>query len=116
MATRYPRPATVDLPGPMQGDRAYFFLHYSKTLDKDSSRVDISGEEHHHLRCVLRSVRGDTVCVTNGRGVMVRGDVESIDDVKAVINVTEVVEQQKRSAPVTLALACLKKDAFLSRR
>ena len=50
--------------------------------------------------------------VTNGRGVMVRGDVKSIDDAKAVIDVTEVLEQQTRTAPVTLALACLKKDAF----
>ena len=96
----------------MQGDQAHLFLHYSQTLEKDSSRVDISGQEHHHLRRVLRSVRGDTVFVTNGRGVMVRGDVESIDDVKTVINVTEVVQQRTSTVPLTLALACLKKDAF----
>jgi 16S rRNA (uracil1498-N3)-methyltransferase len=96
----------------MRRDQAHHFLHYSQELEKDSARIDITGDEHHHMHRVLRTGRGDTVYITNGRGLIVCGTVESVGDTAAAVRVTRTVAERPPGAAVTLALACLKKDAF----
>ncbi|MEE9268677.1 MAG: RsmE family RNA methyltransferase [Candidatus Krumholzibacteria bacterium] len=96
----------------MRGDHAHHFLYYSQELEKDSARIDITGDEHHHLHRVLRKRCGDTVYITNGRGIIVCGTVETVGDTTTEVRVIGTVEERTPEQAVTLALACLKKDAF----
>ncbi|MFQ5510923.1 MAG: RsmE family RNA methyltransferase [Candidatus Krumholzibacteriia bacterium] len=96
----------------MRREQAHRFLHYSPELEQATARLYITGDEHHHLHRVLRTRSGDSAYVTNGRGLLVRATVESIDDAGATMGVEGVVEHRTVPERVTLALACLKKEAF----
>lgn len=97
----------------MSADPAHRFLFYASDLEPSSERVVLTGDEHHHVSRVLRMPPGETVYVTNGRGMIARCRIsESISrGTRLVIDGVEEDNPNPRS--VTLALALLKKDAFV---
>ena len=74
--------------------------------------VVLEGDEYRHLARVLRVPVGENAYVTNGRGVIVRCRVEEVDKRCARLRVTGVEADRSRKPVTTLALACLKRDAF----
>jgi 16S rRNA (uracil1498-N3)-methyltransferase len=55
---------------------------------------------------------GDDIYVTNGRGAMVRCTIQAIERDKTVLDVVAGVEAENPPHRITVAAACLKKDAF----
>jgi 16S rRNA (uracil1498-N3)-methyltransferase len=96
----------------MRRDAPHDFLLYSDDLDRDSRRLGLDGDEHHHLSRVLRASAGDRVFLTNGRGVIAACTVDAVEQRRTRVRVDRVVEDRADEPPVTLALAVLKKDAF----
>jgi 16S rRNA (uracil1498-N3)-methyltransferase len=96
----------------MRREPSHDFLLYAPDLDHDSQSVDLTGDEHHHLSRVLRVSAGDEVFVTNGRGMIVACAVDAIERSLTRLRVGDSVEDRADERSVTLALACLKKDAF----
>lgn len=77
----------------------------------DSRFADIRGEEFSHLSRVLRLKKGDEVTVFNGRGVELKGTIESITRQGAGIGITAIVEAKTESRlDITLLQAMLKGD------
>jgi 16S rRNA (uracil1498-N3)-methyltransferase len=95
----------------MRRRHAHRFLFYAPELDSGTHHVELTGEEHRHLSRVLRMKTGETVFVTNGRGMRTEGRVDTVS-----ARVTRVVLHGEPAAPaerpVAVALACLRRDAF----
>jgi 16S rRNA (uracil1498-N3)-methyltransferase len=96
----------------MPDDSSHDFLFHSDELNTESKTLELQGDEHHHVVRVLRLGPGNVVHVTNGRGVIATCDVEAVGK-----NTTRLIvmgcRQEESSGPrVTLALGCLRKDAF----
>ncbi len=96
----------------MGGDSSHRFLFYEPELDLRSEAVVLEGDEYRHLARALRVPVGETVYVTNGRGLIAICRVEAVDKRSASLAVTGIEEERRSFAGTTLALACLKKDAF----
>ncbi|UCG50831.1 MAG: 16S rRNA (uracil(1498)-N(3))-methyltransferase [Candidatus Latescibacterota bacterium] len=96
----------------MHRGSSHRFLFYSKELDRPSKSVELNGDEHHHASKVLRLNTGDIVFVTNGRGLISRCEVEDIGRATTRLGVRGLEVDARVNRPLTLALGCLKKDAF----
>lgn len=96
----------------MGGDSPHRFLFFDPDLDSGSDAVVLEGDEYRHLARALRVPVGETVFVTNGRGLIASCLVEEVDKRRARLRVSGVEEVRPSRSGVTLALACLKKDAF----
>ena len=69
-------------------------LFFTQGLDSDSFILE--GDEFLHLTQVLRRSTGDKVAFTNGKGVLVLGELVSLERKKAHVIVVERQEQQER--------------------
>ncbi len=73
--------------------------------------MSIRGEEFSHLRRVLRLKKGDEVSVFNGRGLELKGTIDSMAGECAGIGITGEVEAKTESPfDITLLQAMLKGD------
>ena len=96
----------------MPASDAHHFLFYLHDCDPDSERLELAGDEHHHLRRVLRLRSGEEMYVTNGRGSILRCAVTDVGREKTTLRVAGSVEGVTQRGNLTLALGCLRKDAF----
>lgn len=97
----------------MRADSAHRFLFYASDFERSADRIALTGDEHHHLSRVLRMGAGATVYVTNGRGTIARCVIEEAGSRATGLAVAGIEEDNSIPRPVTLALALLKKDAFV---
>lgn len=88
------------------------FVFYAPDLERGSTRVDLTGDEHRHLSRVLRMSPGETVFVSNGGGLIAATTIEQIDKATTTLEVGNMVADRSGKSSLTLALACLRKDAF----
>lgn len=91
---------------------AHRFLFYLPDLAEGDVNIDIADKENHHLSRVLRAVRGDTVFVTNGSGLLVEALIENLEREKCTARIERVVAEARPRRRVTLALGMLRKPAF----
>ncbi len=96
----------------MNDPPAHRFLFYTENLDPHSTEIELSGEEHHHISRVLRMTDGSAAYVTNGRGVIVQCRIVEIGRRSTRLTVEGIEAEQPSHRIVTLALGCLRKDAF----
>jgi len=88
------------------------FLFYSPDADASSRTVTLTGEEHHHFARVLRCGPGDTLFVTNGRGVILECRADTVGRSSTVTEVSAVAEDHEAQRAFVLALGTIKKDKF----
>lgn len=91
---------------------SHLFLFYNADIAAASTTVTLSGDEHHHLAHALRCAPGDTVHVTNGRGLIVECRVEAVGRTTTVADVESVVCDDPPGHELVLALGTIKKDRF----
>ncbi len=53
-------------------------LYYSPTINDGDLQTELTGEEYHHSVRVMRKKVGDPIYITNGRGIIFSGLIESI--------------------------------------
>jgi 16S rRNA (uracil1498-N3)-methyltransferase len=88
------------------------FLFYCPEADAGAPSVTLSGDEHHHLARVLRVRPGETVYVTDGRGLLGECRVEDVGGDDASLSVLS----WRREEPVpdlALALALIGKERLV---
>ncbi|MGD8413863.1 MAG: RsmE family RNA methyltransferase [Candidatus Latescibacterota bacterium] len=88
------------------------FVFYDADAVVGSTTVTLSGDEHHHLSRALRCSAGDTVFVTNGRGLMLECRVGDVSRHSTSAEVVSVVENDPPGRELVLALGMIKKDRF----
>lgn len=91
---------------------AHRFSFYLPSLSRATQVFDLTGDEHHHLSRVLRLAEGETICATNGRGLLVDAVLESVDRHRAVARLSRVVIDQPPRRRVVLALSLLPRAHF----
>lgn len=91
---------------------AHTFSFYLPALEAGEERVRITGDEHRHLRRVLRIRAGEDIHVTNGRGLLARARVESCDDRATTARIGDVLSSAAPSPRLVVALPLLQRAHF----
>lgn len=86
---------------------AHTFSFYSADLTPADSKVLITDDEHFHLTRVLRMGTGDTVRVTNGRGLIVSAEIDAVGAKRTTARVSNVEANLPEPVPLVLALGLL---------
>lgn len=91
---------------------AHTFSFYLPTLEAGHRTLDLDGEEHEHLKRVLRLRPGERIRVTNGRGLVVTATVETVAGASTRARVDDVAGDETPAARLALALPLLKRPRF----
>jgi 16S rRNA (uracil1498-N3)-methyltransferase len=86
---------------------AHTFSFYNPDLTPSDPKVWITDDEHFHLSRVLRIGIGDTVRVTNGRGLIVTAEIESVGAKRSTARVSNVEANLAEPVPLVLSLGLL---------
>lgn len=74
------------------------------------NRLVLDGEEGKHAASVRRMRVGESIALTNGEGLRVRGSVESVEAKTLTVSVSEVIEEPKPELQIVLIQALAKGD------
>jgi 16S rRNA (uracil1498-N3)-methyltransferase len=83
------------------------FFFYSDDLVPSDATVWLTGDEHFHLARVLRMSPGDSIRVTNGRGLIVSAEIESVGAKRTRATVSKVEHNRPEPVPLVLALGLM---------
>jgi 16S rRNA (uracil1498-N3)-methyltransferase len=90
---------------------AHTFSFYSADLAPGDTEAALDDDEHNHLSRVLRMRPGDHVRVTNGRGLIVRAEIEVVGAKRTTARVVHS-DDVPPPAPLALALGMLPREAM----
>jgi 16S rRNA (uracil1498-N3)-methyltransferase len=91
---------------------AHTFSFYLPSLEAGARSARLCGDEHAHLKRVLRLSPGETVRITNGRGLVVRAALEGVAEKESVARVLEVERDDTPARRLVLALPLLMRAHF----
>jgi len=91
---------------------AHRFTFYLPSLSPDLRELAIEGDEHHHLARVLRLTPRETIAATNGRGLLVEGELVAVGKTRSTAQVTRMVSNEALSTRTVLALSLLPRAHF----
>ncbi len=91
---------------------AHRFTFYFPPLSRDAAAFDLTGEEHHHVAHVLRLSPGESIRATNGCGLLVEAELESVEKNRSVVRVVRVLQDETPQRRVVLALSLLPRAHF----
>lgn len=89
---------------------AHTFSFYSPDLAPSDTMVSITDDEHFHLARVLRLGTADLVRVTNGQGLVVTAEIETVGARNTTARVSRIESNHPAPVPLTLALAMLPRE------
>ena len=85
-------------------------LFYNKDLTEDDSRLIIEREESRHIVRVLRKKVGDTIYVTNGKGVLFTTKIDVINKNNTELKITNSKKESKTKFHINIAVAPTKNN------
>ena len=88
------------------------FSFYLPALASGDRTARLTGDEHAHLKRVLRLRPGETIRITNGLGLVVRATVDAIDDRATSARVVAVESEGPPAPRLALALPLLQRAHF----
>ena len=81
---------------------------YSSDLKTNCEIVVVSGEEFHHINHVLRCKVGNEILLTNGIGLLAKGNIQEIEKNSLVFQIEKIEKKEKTFPYVALAFSLLK--------
>ncbi|HXV14325.1 MAG TPA: RsmE family RNA methyltransferase [Candidatus Krumholzibacteria bacterium] len=88
------------------------FTFYLPSLSRDATAFDLTGDEHHHLARVLRLSAGETISVTDGRGLLVEAAIATTSKNRSTARVIRVLDDRAPARRVVLAMSLLPRAHF----
>ena len=85
-------------------------LFYNKDLLEDDSRLIIEREESRHIVRVLRKKVGDTIYVTNGKGILFTTKIDVINKNNTELKITNSKKESKTKFHINIAVAPTKNN------
>ena len=85
-------------------------LFYNKDLTEDDSRLIIEREESRHLVRVLRKKVGDTIYVTNGKGILFTTKIDVINKNNTELKIINSKKESKTKFHINIAVAPTKNN------
>ncbi len=86
---------------------AHRFSFYVPGLCTGDATFDIAGDEHRHLRTVLRLTAGEAIQATNGRGLVVVATIERSEKTSTTAHVTAIVSEAEPATRLAIGLSLL---------
>lgn len=80
-------------------------LFYNSELSTDSNQIQFSKEESRHIVKVLRKSVGDTLHITNGKGVLFTSEIISANLKNCIANIISFETKPQRNYKLNLAVA-----------
>ena len=81
---------------------------YAPNMVKNDNLIVISGTEFHHIIHVFRKKEEDEITLSNGKGLLTRGIIESIKKKELIVFITQIVIMQKSQPQIAIAFPLLK--------
>ncbi len=91
---------------------AHRFMFFAPSATEGLTTLELTGEEHHHMRNVLRVRDGSQVFVTNGEGLVLDCCITDADRDTTYLDVNRIVRNAGSDQPLVLALGLLRKERF----
>ncbi|MDG1682417.1 MAG: 16S rRNA (uracil(1498)-N(3))-methyltransferase [Flavobacteriaceae bacterium] len=85
-------------------------LFYNKNLLEDDSRLIIEREESRHIVKVLRKKVGDTIYVTNGKGILFTTEIDIINKNNTELKIIKSKKESKSKFHINIAVAPTKNN------
>jgi 16S rRNA (uracil1498-N3)-methyltransferase len=85
-------------------------LFYNKDLLKDDSKLIIEREESRHIVKVLRKKVGDTIYITNGKGILFTSKIDVINKNSTELKIINIKQESKSKFQVNIAVAPTKNN------
>ena len=85
-------------------------LFYNKNLLEDDSRLIIEREESRHIVKVLRKKVGDTIYVTNGKGILFTTKIDIINKNNTELKIINSKKESKSKFHINIAVAPTKNN------
>ena len=85
-------------------------LFYNKDLTEDDSRLIIEREESRHIVRVLRKKVGDTIYVTNGKGILFTTKIDVINKNNTELKIINSEKESKTKFHINIAVAPTKNN------
>ncbi len=81
---------------------------YAPNMVKSDNLTIISGTEFHHIIHVFRKKEEDEITLSNGKGLLARGIIESIKKKELTVSITQTIVMQKSQPQIAAAFPLLK--------
>ncbi len=81
---------------------------YAPDMNKNENIVILSGPEFHHIIHVFRRKDGEKITLSNGKGLLAKGTIESIKKNGLMISVNQFINMQKSRPQIAIAFPLLK--------
>ena len=81
---------------------------YAPNMVKNDNLIVISGTEFHHIIHVFRKKEEDEITLSNGKGLLARGIIESIKKKELTVSITQIIVMQKSQPQIAIAFPLLK--------
>lgn len=85
-------------------------IFYYPKISKNSTKLEISGEEYNHIKNSFRKRENKKISITNGASLLAIGYIEKITSNKIIFNISEIYEKKKSKPHIALAFSILKKN------
>ena len=85
-------------------------LFYNKDLSQDNSIVIINREESKHIVKVLRKKVGDTIYITNGKGILFTTKIDIINKNNIELKIINSKKESKSKFHINIAVAPTKNN------
>ena len=80
-------------------------LFYNSKLSQDNNQIQFSKEESKHIVRVLRKSVGDTLYITNGKGILFTSEISSADQKNCVATIISFETKPQKSYHLHVAVA-----------
>ena len=81
---------------------------YIPEMKRDKDIVTISGTEYHHICHVFRRKEGDKIILSNGKGLLAEGIINSVNKKHLTITINNMTTKQKSQPKIAVAFPLLK--------
>lgn len=81
---------------------------YAPNMKIKDDLVLISGSEHHHICHVFRRKEGNEIILSNGKGLLAEGIIDSVKKKELTVSVNKMVTMQKSQPQIAVAFPLLK--------
>lgn len=70
-------------------------LFYNPNIDKNTQQITFDKIESKHIVKVLRKKEGDSICITNGKGLLFVSKIDIASDKKCLVTIASIEEKKK---------------------